>query len=125
MRPITSLLWVLFALISQSTSAQPPEWQWARSSAGEEFDVANAVTTDAMGNVIVVGYFSSDSIAFGDITVYNNTPGFDDLYIVKYNAAGNVLWANGGAGGGVAGCGGVRYAINHVRSRTLQQQGRR
>lgn len=98
MRPITSLLWVLFALISQSTSAQPPEWQWARSSAGEEFDVANAVTTDATGNVIVAGYFSSDSIAFGDITMYNNTPGFDDLYIVKYDAAGNVLWANGGGG---------------------------
>ena len=98
MRPITPLLLLLFVLISARAIAQTPEWLWARSGVGEEYDQSNAVTTDPSGNVIVVGYFASDSIAFGPITVYNNTPGFDDLFIVKYDPAGTVLWAHSAGG---------------------------
>lgn len=77
----------------QSATAQPIGWLWAQSGNGAEYDEAKAVTTDASGNVIVVGYFASDAITFGNITLTNNTPGFDDLFVVKYDPAGNVLWA--------------------------------
>lgn len=82
-------------LLTLNGRAQTPSWIWARSGVGLEFDHCNTVATDASGNVIAAGYFSSDSIGFGGITLQNNTPGFSDLFIVKYDPAGAVLWAKG------------------------------
>ena len=70
------------------------------------FTYANAVSTDASGNVFMTGHTSStDSIAFGG---FQNTYGGGDAsaFLVKFNANGNRLWATyyGGAaqpGGGV------------------------
>lgn len=78
--------------------AQTPQWQWARSGVGNEYDEALAVATDPYGFIVVAGYFGSDSITFGNITLHNNTPGFTDLFLVKYNAAGNVVWARSAGG---------------------------
>ncbi|HEX2616503.1 MAG TPA: hypothetical protein VHL57_03120, partial [Flavobacteriales bacterium] len=98
MRPHLSHFVLFFTLIGTVANAQVPEWQWARSGVGEEFDQASAVCTDAAGNVFVAGYFASDSITFGAITLHNNTPGFDDLFVVKYDPAGTVLWARSHGG---------------------------
>lgn len=48
------------------------------------------VSTDTAGNIIIVGIFS-DTLTFDTISVVG--PGLTDIFVVKYNAAGNVLWA--------------------------------
>lgn len=47
------------------------------------------VSTDTAGNIIIVGIFS-DTLSFDTISVVG--PGLTDIFVVKYNGAGNVLW---------------------------------
>ncbi len=63
---------------------------WAKQSGSTETDKGAALTTDAMGNVFAVGTFRS-SISFGSQNL--TSTGEDDLYLVKYDPLGNVLWA--------------------------------
>ena len=70
--------------------------QWASSAGPETFLYAGGkcITSDFMGNVIVTGSFNKDSITFGGYTLTNaDSNGFSDIYIVKYDTYGNVLWA--------------------------------
>ncbi|MEO8591667.1 MAG: T9SS type A sorting domain-containing protein [Flavobacteriales bacterium] len=94
----TLLLPLLFVTATPIANAQV-QWSWARSGVGLEYDLAATVATDPTGNVIVAGNFTSDSITFGTVTLQNYTPGDDDLYVVKYDAAGNVLWARSAGAG--------------------------
>lgn len=66
--------------------------QWARGAGGLRNDEATCVSTDMSGDVIVAGYFYSSSITFGTFTL-NNTSGYSDMFIVKYNTSGTALWA--------------------------------
>ena len=66
---------------------------WARGAGGSNNDVGQAVTTDANGNVYVTGFFESATITFGATTLTNDSSGTRDMYVVKYDTAGNVVWA--------------------------------
>ena len=66
---------------------------WAKSTGGT-FDVYGvSISTDVSGNILVTGAFRSDSIAFGTTILTNTSVGTADIFIVKYDAFGNVLWA--------------------------------
>lgn len=94
-----SILYVtaLFLLFSCSnTLAQG--WVWAKSSGGALSDYGESIATDASGNVFVTGYFNSTSISFGSTTLTN--AGSQDIFLVKYDASGNVLWATRAGGTG-------------------------
>jgi hypothetical protein len=69
---------------------------WARSEGGLGFDAGYSVNTDLVGNVYVTGYYEG-SITIGSYTL-GNIAG-DGIYIAKYDANGNVLWALGQNGG--------------------------
>lgn len=69
---------------------------WAKSAGGIYNDYGKGISTDADGNIFVTGSFVSPSINFGTFTLTN--PGFANIFIVKYDALGNVLWAKAGAG---------------------------
>ncbi len=73
---------------------------WARSNVGMGYDQSSSVSTDAMGNVLVLGTFNSDSITFGAYTLMNVNPSgpftLQDVFLVKYDGSGNVLWAKSG-----------------------------
>jgi len=71
--------------------ASIPDWQWATGAGGSGVDYGNSIITDASGNVYATGEFGSDSISFGSITLYNQD--LNDIFVVKYNPAGNVVWA--------------------------------
>ncbi|MFI5141062.1 MAG: T9SS type A sorting domain-containing protein, partial [Bacteroidia bacterium] len=45
------------------------------------------------GNIYMVGNFRSPTISFGSITLVNDSNGFEDIFFVKYNPSGNVIWA--------------------------------
>jgi hypothetical protein len=87
----------LFCLFSTGIFAQL-SFGIAAQGFGNSWDDAASVTYDTQNNVYVTGYFSSDSIRFGNHTLHNN--GGTDLYVVKYDAVLNVLWALSAGGTG-------------------------
>lgn len=71
---------------------------WARDFGG----VGMSVTCDPSGNVYVTGTYSAATLIIGSDTLTNNGPPFsDNIFLVKYDGNGNVIWAKGwGAVGG-------------------------
>lgn len=54
------------------------------------------VAVDHLGNTYLAGTFAG-TVMFGNVTLTSPTPA-DPVYIVKYDPAGNVLWAREGGG---------------------------
>jgi hypothetical protein len=71
---------------------------WARSAGGSGDDFPENITTDSSGCVYVIGQFASNSITFGNQTLINVNPGSADIFLVKYDSAGQVLWARSAGG---------------------------
>ncbi len=72
---------------------------WADCAGGGADDVASYVTTDALGNIYVTGYFISPFFIVDPIdTLTNTSNGYQDTYLVKYDSMGNVLWAKSAVG---------------------------
>ena len=65
---------------------------WATGAGGPQNDQANSVTTDAEGHVFSAGFFYSDTATFGSTRLVN-TNYHSDMFLTKYDAAGNTLWA--------------------------------
>ncbi|MEN9640405.1 MAG: hypothetical protein RLZZ262_2274, partial [Bacteroidota bacterium] len=71
---------------------------WAKSSGGINWDNGSQVATDKFGNVFVTGYYASSQITFGATTLNNS--GIYDVFLAKYDAGGNFLWARSSVGSG-------------------------
>ncbi len=87
----------ILPLLGQSNT-----WQWAETDKQPHrraYAQGFCVTTDLCGNVYTAGGYG-DSIAFGASTLYSpsNANGNQQIYLVKYDATGNVLWAVSGTG---------------------------
>lgn len=91
-----TFLTIVFFLYSGIANGQSPYWTWASSAGGTSSDYGNAVCNDDSGNTYVTGYFSH-SITFGNITLTD--VGGSDIFLVKYDPEGNVIWANSYGGG--------------------------
>ncbi|CAN5227524.1 hypothetical protein BH09BAC5_BH09BAC5_01390 [soil metagenome] len=81
-----------------SVIAQNPYWQWAKNTTdGIDNEVSTTIATDSIGNSYITGSFSSPSVTFGSITLTNDSS-IADIFVVKYDSSGNVVWAktNGG-----------------------------
>ena len=72
---------------------------WANSAGGNRDDEAHGVHADAAGNVYVGGAFKSSSFSFGNTILNNNgSTSYYDIFVLKYDAQGNELWANSTGG---------------------------
>ena len=71
---------------------------WAKSAGGSLREFSESVTVDYAGNVYVSGSFESATLSFDAVTLTNIYSGSEDIFIVKYDANGNVLWAKSGGG---------------------------
>lgn len=69
---------------------------WAKRAGGSDSDLCYSVTTDVSGNVYIMGYFYSPFITFGTDTLINT--GNANVFLAKYDASGNTLWAKSGQG---------------------------
>lgn len=101
------LLLIILLFTGWNTNAQG-DYLWAKSFGGNGNDQVTDVSTDVNGNIYITGYFYSPVITFGSINLTNSqvitdpkTPPTSDVYIVKYDAAGNVLWAKSGGMGDI------------------------
>lgn len=86
-----SLIILLFLIFYTVASAQTQEWEWEWAQKSPRYQVNHqAMTTDNQGNLYITGSFT------GTLTVGNTTlssAGENDIFIVKYNANGAILWA--------------------------------
>lgn len=98
MKKLSILFVLIFLARGISINAQSLDFQWAKSAGGGSWEYGESIATDASGNVYVTGYFYSASLTFGTYTL--TSAGSDDMYIVKYDPAGNVLWAKCAGGSG-------------------------
>src|SRR5688572_21665726 len=89
-------LTTLLLIFSLNIFSQAPSWAWAKSVGGANEDYGQSTSTDASGNVYVTGRFWSSSLVFGSDTLINE--GGYDIFVVKYSASGNVLWAKRAGG---------------------------
>jgi len=89
---LLSYVFIVFCLLS-APCVQAQSWQWAESYGGSGNESAAAVATDAGGNVYAAGYFSSASFNFSFFPMNNAASGFNDVFLVKYDPNGTVLWA--------------------------------
>ena len=61
---------------------------------GNSFDVCQAVTTDADGNIYTTGYFSTTVDFDPGPGVFNLTSvNAEDIFLTKYDSTGKLVWA--------------------------------
>ncbi len=115
---------LVIALISINSFGQAPNWVWAKNAVGTGQDVGNSIAVDATGNTFIAGRFDSPTITFGTITLTNSA--YPDIFIAKYDANGNVIWAKSAGGTGydevnsiITDATGDVYITGYFRSSTM------
>ncbi len=68
---------------------------WAKHGNGSgSYDWGSGVAVDGADNCYVIGSFTSQSITFGSYILTNsNINGSSDIFVVKYDSSGNIVWA--------------------------------
>jgi len=89
------LISTLFVVNHLVSIGQISSWMWVNTSSCSGDFNAHGVrcVSDANDNVIVVGDFTASAVTFGTTVLTNTAEENEDIFIVKYNSAGSVLWA--------------------------------
>lgn len=70
------------------------DYLWAKSIGGTSYEVGNSITVDNIGNVYITGSFSGTADFDPSASIANLTSlGGSDIFIAKYDASGNYIWA--------------------------------
>jgi hypothetical protein len=91
------LLTLLFTFNFTYLLAQMPSWLWSITNGGTGSDRAYSIAIDNSANIIVTGWYTSNTLTIGSHTLTNSN-GWAEIFIVKYDNAGNVLWAKSAGG---------------------------
>jgi gliding motility-associated-like protein len=70
---------------------------WAFAMGGDNNDVSMDVCSDIDGNIIIAGYFF-DTFQFADTSL--TSQGDKDMFLIKLNSEGDLIWAKSGGGVG-------------------------
>lgn len=87
--------------VGSIADAPPPDAgdanRWALAAGGAALDKGYALAVDGKGNIYVTGYFRTQA-SFGGQTL--SSKGWSDLFLIKLDSTGKVLWARSGGGSG-------------------------
>lgn len=72
---------------------------WVRQGGGPSDDEGKGVALDSNGNIYVTGYFTTNS-TFDSVSIDAGSNRQHDLFLAKYNSAGDVVWVRYGGGTG-------------------------
>ncbi len=73
---------------------------WAKKMGGTSNEVGNAIKHDAAGNIYITGYFTGAVDFDPGVNTFNLiSAGGSDVFMTKFNGAGNLIWAKGVGGG--------------------------
>ena len=72
---------------------------WATTPNGGTESYAMGLAADREGNIYLTGGYFTNSIQFGTITLMQSIGEAEEMYLAKYDAAGNALWARGSGTG--------------------------
>jgi hypothetical protein len=91
----TFLLLITLGLLALSRlQAQYPGFEWAGQMGGDTSIMGTSIATDLNGNQIITGYFQGMADFDPGSGVFSLTSsGNNDIFILKLNADGNLLWA--------------------------------
>jgi hypothetical protein len=90
-----SLYFIIIILLSVANTASAQSWQWARAATGT--NTGSVVCSDSSGNVYVAGYFTG-GLTIGSDSAYDTNGPYQDVFMAKYNALGNLLWVRNSNG---------------------------
>jgi len=68
---------------------------WAKQAEGFGTSISNSIAADNSNNIYITGQYHGE-IIFGNTTL--SSTGIKDVFITKFDAMGNVLWAKSGGG---------------------------
>ncbi len=91
MRTTFILIFLTFSVVE--TYAQFYDWAWAKNAGGISNEYGNAICTDANGYVYFTGTFQGSLVTFGNNILSNTATSSLDIFIVKCDPNGNVIWA--------------------------------
>lgn len=69
--------------------------QWLKRAGGAYEDAAHGITCDPDGNPCIVGYFYGTALFDANSVTHQD---YNDVFIARYDAAGNNLWVRAGKG---------------------------
>ena len=96
MRAITLLCFLLVIFPSRNAQAQTLGCEWAKSVGPTGITSGRCVAADPSGNSFLTGTFTAPTLTIGATTLTN--AGITNIYLAKYDGAGNVLWAKSAHG---------------------------
>jgi hypothetical protein len=77
-------------------------YTWAKKIGGDGYEQSVGIAVDASSNIYITGYFGTTTLDFDPSANTANLTrlGGTDMFMAKYDASGNYVWANniGGAG---------------------------
>lgn len=74
---------------------------WAFPVGNNQDDACNGVTVDSVGNIYITGYVQNVADVRGTLTgppIYITSSGGKDIFVAKYNSAGQLLWSKTAGG---------------------------
>ncbi len=90
----TITLIILTLILSNTVTAQQPEFQWARNMGGNNSDYLKSMVLDGAGNVYTTGFFTGIAdFDPGPGTCNFTSAGQNDIFISKLDTSGNFVWA--------------------------------
>ena len=66
---------------------------WAKEAKDNGNVWGNCIHTEPGGASVIGGYFNSDSLHIGTASIYNSTPGYNEIMIAAFDPNGNTTWA--------------------------------
>lgn len=82
---------VVFFLLCNMANGQNLNVQWSETIGGVNAEGAQSITRDNANNIYVIGTYESQTITIG--TQQFNNAGNSDIFLIKYDPSGNVIWA--------------------------------